>query len=167
METEVLQPVWGYTTVHRTFCVGHRSRRQHKQWIWVRQGCFRVVLNIQFLAISELCTQKDTSGCTQCCNYKQQNDGWCCIVSLCHIQNIAYPLPKWKKRKTSTILIFFLSSKRKIHFAFFTKTKHAQKNTKPRQQQNPTPHSTAPATQYRSLESTKPWRTTATSTDTI
>lgn len=60
METEVFQPVRGYTTIHRTFCVGHSSRLQHKQGIRVRQGCRGIVLNVRFLAIYLSSAYKET-----------------------------------------------------------------------------------------------------------
>lgn len=37
MEREILHPAWVHTNPHRTFCVGHSSRHQHKQGSgWVR-----------------------------------------------------------------------------------------------------------------------------------
>lgn len=66
--------------------------------------------------------------------------GWCCVRS-------------------------FLWGKKRIHVTFFIKRKHPQKTTKSKQWQNPTHHSTTPATEQESLESTKP-STMATPIDT-
>lgn len=51
METEFLQPVCGYTTIRRTFCIGGLSRHQYQQRIRGSQGCCGIVLSVQFLAI--------------------------------------------------------------------------------------------------------------------
>lgn len=69
MEREVLHSVWVYTTPHRTL----HGTQQHKQELgWIR-SLWNCAESTFPCCISELCTQKDTSGCTQHCNLKQQN----------------------------------------------------------------------------------------------
>lgn len=100
METVVLQPAWDYTTIHRTFCAGHSSRRQHKQWIRVRQGCCRIVLNIQFLVTSPSSAHKKIPPDVPSTAIRNSTmTDWRNGAALCHFATHSLPLAQVKEKK--------------------------------------------------------------------
>lgn len=119
MEREVLHPAWVYTTPHRTFCVGHSSRHQHKQeseWLRVTMElCWMCIFLLYLWALHT----KRYSGRTQCCNSKQQNGRW-----------------HWK---SSTIGSLLLEEKKKCLFWLFLVKKPKEQTNQNQPNKNPPP----------------------------